>query len=169
MYCLELNDLMFFMSSYKNPCDHFLILNLIRIYNTRSSSTKSPLCQNQSSEKHLLPSITQGLELFPSINPDSPTSSIKLSIISHMFNHFSSFFNPDNSCTYHFLCPCNSCFMLSVQIMCHQITSSLSVLFHTFQCLYKLLSPFRTTILFHLIIRIILYHNYLYYPSLLFL
>ena len=31
MYCLELNDLMFFMSSYKNPCDHFHILNLIRI------------------------------------------------------------------------------------------------------------------------------------------
>ena len=131
MYCLELNDLMFFMSSYKNPCDHFLILNLIRIYNTRSSSTKSPLCQNQSSEKHFhrLPRIWNS---FPSINPDSPTSSIKLSIISHMSNHFSSFFNPDNSCTYHFLCPCNSCFMLSVQIMCHQITSSLSVLFHTF-------------------------------------
>ena len=41
MYRLELNDLMFFVSSYKNPCNHFHILNFISFnsHNTRSSST----------------------------------------------------------------------------------------------------------------------------------
>ncbi len=119
MYRLEVNDLLFFISSLKNPADHFDILNFVSLNCkiTRAGSNFKLVHRstiNNLDKNSYFSRLPRLWNSFPTINPDSSISSIKLLINNHMFNHFSSHFNSDNFCTYQYLCPCHLCSVLPV-------------------------------------------------------
>ena len=111
MYRLELADIMFYVTSRKNPDEHFNINNFITpctssTHSTRSSSffklkhhtAKSNLYRH--SYFYRLPRLWNSL----------PPIDLNCSVLTHLISHFTTFLNPNHPCTYHYLCPCNSCF-----------------------------------------------------------
>ena len=120
MYRLELNDIMFSLqkmtSSVKNPSPHFNI----PIYFTfchhsisTRSATKTKLQLSFSSSSlvhhsffHRLPRLWNSL---PEIDLSRSIVSIKQFVTERLIDHFNDHFNPDDPCTYHFLCPCYRC------------------------------------------------------------
>ena len=116
MYRLELNDIMFFVSSVKNPSPHFNILNYFTFCHhsiSTRSATKSKLQLSFSSSSlvhhsffHRLPRLWNSL---PEIDLSRSIVSIKQFVTERLIDHFNDHFNPDDPCTYHFLCPCYRC------------------------------------------------------------
>ncbi len=117
MYRLELYDIMFFVSNWKTPSDHFNIKNHISPSNTMGPSTRSSTSfklnhtfSNSSLHKHFyfnrLPRLWNKL---PPMDINSSQSTIRQSIIAHLSNHFQSNFDSLVTCSYHFVCPCPSC------------------------------------------------------------
>ena len=116
MYRLELYDIMFFVNSLTNldNLGHFNILNYVTFSdsNTRSSSAyklKHHTAINnlqRHSYFHRLPRLWNSL---PPINPRSSPSTIKSAVHSHFLSHFTMYFDSKNTCTYHYLCSCNTC------------------------------------------------------------
>ena len=116
MFRLELNDVMFFVSSLKSENkDHFDILKYVCFSScgTRSSSSfklkhMSSKCNRQlHSYFFKLPRIWNSL---PPIDPYTVSfSTIKSRITSHLIDHFLDNFDSDNPCTYHYTCPCHKC------------------------------------------------------------
>ena len=114
MYLLEIADIMFAVSSVKSPGVHFDIHNYITFSssNTRSSSqfklnhrlTNNNLTRH--SYFYRLPRLWNSL---PSINSSLSMRTIKSLITSHLFTHFTLTFDSDYPCSFHYLCPCNSC------------------------------------------------------------
>ena len=110
MMQLEMNDILFFITSIKNPTERFNILNYVTFSkaSTRSSS-KFKLVHNLSrtnQNRHFyfnrLPRLWNSL---PSIDLDQSVSSIKRQLKSIFWNHFVSHFDPNITYTFHFVCP----------------------------------------------------------------
>ena len=121
MYRLELNDLMFYITSQKNLSCHFDILSYISDHSpsipTRSQSafklihTQSSTTTNRHLYFNRLPRLWNSL---PPIDPNLSISIIKSTITRHLIDHFLSHFDSHNPCTFHFQCPCNSCTSLPI-------------------------------------------------------
>ena len=116
MYRLELNDIMFFVSSLKNPSPHFDISDYFYFCNhsisTRSSTSSKlqhslpPSSQLRHSFFHRLPILWNAL---PVIDLNRPISYIKkLLVTDHLIIHFITHFDSENHCSFHFICPCNT-------------------------------------------------------------
>ena len=86
MMTFELQDVLFFIKSFKEPSTSFDIRNF-------------------------LPHVQDRL---PSIDLDQPLLSIKKSLRTYFWNAFTSKFNVDSPCTYHLVCPCSKCALLPV-------------------------------------------------------
>ena len=107
---------MFFVSSVKNPSPHFNILNYFTFCHhsiSTRSATKSKLQLSFSSSSlvhhsffHRLPRLWNSL---PEIDLSRSIVSIKQFVTERLIDHFNDHFNPDDPCTYHFLCPCYRC------------------------------------------------------------
>ena len=113
MYRLELY-IMFLIS--KNPQPHFDTTDYVTFNssNTHSGSSYKMTVRSMSTNQQRHSYFNRIPRLWnspPSINPQSPSSSIKHSIITHFQSHFISNFDSNNPCTYQYLCPCNSCFL----------------------------------------------------------
>ena len=114
MYTFELNDLTFFIKSYKSPSQHFNINDYMkfRISNTRSSTYHKLIHQRSSSNlsRHFyfcrLPRLWNSL---PPIDLTLPVSTITSFLKQFLWSHFTKNFNDDNICTFHYLCPCYRC------------------------------------------------------------
>ena len=114
MYIFELNDLLFFIKSLKNPSPHFDITKWIHLNNsvTRSSTHLKLLhkCIKYNSSRHFyfnrLPRLWNSL---PPINLELSTSTLKHQLINIFWSIFTSKFDDNNYCTYHVVCPCSSC------------------------------------------------------------
>ena len=114
MYWLEFYDIMFFVSCWNQPGEHFNIKDFISPaasgISTRShSSFKLNHVHSKSSlHKHFyfnhIPRLWNKL---PSINISSSSYSIKMLVLSHMYHHFVLNFDSQVPCSYHFLYPCN--------------------------------------------------------------
>ena len=113
MYHLELTDIMFYVTSRRNPDSHFNINNFITPctntgYSTRSNSSFKLKHHHATTNTyhhfyfHRLPQLWNSL---PPINPSWPLHTIRNTIITYMSNHFATHFNPDNPCSYHLVCP----------------------------------------------------------------
>ena len=111
MYLLEIADIMFAVSSVKSPVSTSIYITFSSS-NTRSSSqfklnhrlTNNNLTRH--SYFYRLPRLWNSL---PSINSSLSMRTIKSLITSHLFTHFTLTFDSDYPCSFHYLCPCNSC------------------------------------------------------------
>ncbi len=118
MYRLELNDIMLYVTSKKNPDSHFNINNFITPCSSSEISTRSQTAGklkhnsvSTNSQRHFYFNRLPCLWNFcPPLNLNFSTSTTKSTLITFMFSHFHHHFNPNNPCTFHLVCPCNSCF-----------------------------------------------------------
>ena len=108
-------DIMFFVTSLKQPSTHFNIFDYLKFScsNTRSS-TSNKLCHVYSSNNAIrnfyftrFPRIWNSL---PPINLNLSIATIKRLVKSAMWNHFTTNFNSDDPCSFHFRCPCRNCY-----------------------------------------------------------
>ena len=114
MYYYELIDLMFFINSLKNPAVSFDISSYITFSDssTRSSTAFKLKHAKSTSNAHRhfyfnrLPRLWNSL---PPIDLNLSSSTIKSHITKFFWSYFISHFDSNNSCTYHFLCPCSKC------------------------------------------------------------
>ena len=114
MMLYELNDILFFVKSFKEPNVAFNFHNYFTFSSNRMRSTshhklvhklaRSNVTKN--SYFYRLPRLWNAL---PPIDLNSSFTSIKLYLKLFFWNHFVSNFDPNNSCTLHFLCPCPKC------------------------------------------------------------
>ena len=114
MYFLEINDILFFIRSLKDPPSNFNILDYVSFCpNSTRSSTFNKL-------NHVLSSTsTQRFFYFnrfprlwntlPSIDLSKSFHSIKSQVSRYFWSHFIDHFDPQNPCSFHFLCPCSKC------------------------------------------------------------
>ena len=114
MYWLELNDLMYLVNALKNPSDNMSILQFVSFC---SSSTRSNTHHklkhkyNRTSKSHhfYFHRIVRLWNKLPHIDISKSTSHIKHQILRHFWDHFHSHFDSNNTCSFHFLCPCSLC------------------------------------------------------------
>ena len=122
MYRLELNDIMFYVTSKKNPSPHFNISDYISEHSssifTRTQSAFKLIHMHSltNTNHHLyfnrLPRLWNSL---PPLNPNLSISTIKFKIVRHLIDHFLNHFDSYNPCTFHLLRPCNSCSSLPLR------------------------------------------------------
>ena len=115
MYQYELSDLPFFKKSYKDPHPHFDIKNYVSMSTTSStrSSSSGKLVHKLSttnSNRHFyfcrLPRLWNSL---PSIDLNLSYLTIKRQLTQILWNYFLNNFNSNNTCSFHFCCPCSNC------------------------------------------------------------
>ena len=114
MYTFELNDILFFVSCLKNPMHSLPILQLFSFCSSNTRSTMSSKLNVNSfstlAERNSfacrVPRLWNSL---PSIDLSLPIHSIKVLLKKHFWNHFVNHFDPLDSCTFHYLCPCSKC------------------------------------------------------------
>ena len=114
MMQLEINDIIYFIKSLKEPTHPFNIMNFVQFYSsgTRSSTylkLKQPFYKKNCVRHFYFNRLPRLWNSLPPIDLDQPITSIKSTIYNHFWSHFLSHFNPDISCTYHYLCPCAKC------------------------------------------------------------
>ena len=116
MYWLELNDILYLVKALKFPSDNMPILQYISFTNsnTRSSGLnklKHNYCRTSLSRHFYFNRIIRLWNKLPSIDLSNSILSIKHHLVTHLWNHFHTHFDPSNTCTLHFLCPCSLCFV----------------------------------------------------------
>lgn len=111
MMSLEISDIIFFISSYKDSQDHFNISSQVRFTSssTRASTNKklihnvsSSYLSHHNSYYNRLPRLWNCL---PPLDLNSSITTIKKDLKAIFWSHFVSIFDPDNPCTFHLLCP----------------------------------------------------------------
>ena len=113
MYVYELSDILFFIKSIKSPNNSFDILNYVSFSRgaTRSSGTKlchrvTDNCISLNSYFYRIPKLWNA---FPEIDLTLSLNTIKKKLKTYLWNHFVHNFDPNNTCTLHFVCPCYNC------------------------------------------------------------
>ena len=114
MMTFELDDIIFFTRSLKSSHPGFNILDFVTFVTskTRSSSfnkLKHTFCRSSLSRHFYFNRLPRLWNSLPSIDLDQSLDTIKCKLKQFFWNHFLNHFNPDNICTFHFLCPCSSC------------------------------------------------------------
>ena len=115
MMFYKLLDIMFFVKSFKSPNDCFNISSYLKFATcaTRSSNlklihTRSP---NNTSRHFYFNRFPRLWNALPPINLNLPINIIKSQVKLFLWNYFLQNFDSNNFCTYHLLCPCNSCML----------------------------------------------------------
>ena len=114
MYVYELNDLIFFVKSYKAPSSHFDIRKYISFasHSTRSSSYfKLVHMRSNTSVTHhfYFARLVRLWNSLPAIDIALPVQTIKLKLINHFWSSFMAKFDSNQPCSFHYMCPCNRC------------------------------------------------------------
>jgi len=114
MYIFDLSDIMFFIKSYKTPHASFDITNYVS-FATRNTqlSIHHKLNQTRSSdnttEKFYFNRLPRLWNYLPVINTELSPSAIKYKLRNYLWSRFITNFNPDNKCSFSFLCSCINC------------------------------------------------------------
>lgn len=127
MMQLELNDIIFFIKSFKSPSENFNITHYLNFLTSTTRSSKyAKLHQcftkcNLSSHSYFrrFPRLWNSL---PTIDLESSLSSIIVLLKRYFWLQFMHKFDASNPCSFHFLCPCSKCSCLPVKC-----TSSVSL------------------------------------------
>ena len=111
MYWYELNDIMYFVKALKNPSSVFDYVSFSN--NSTRSSTTHKLVHNYtrtSTHRHFyFNRIVRLWNNLPPIDLSKSVQCIKSHLYSHLWNHFLCNFDPNDTCSFHYLCPCSSC------------------------------------------------------------
>ena len=119
MMTFELQDVLFFIKSFKEPSTSFDIRNFIQFSSSRTRSAtylkmKYPFSTLISVKNFYFNRLPRLWNSLPPIDLDQPLLSIKKSLRTYFWNAFTSKFNVDSPCTYHLVCPCSKCALLPV-------------------------------------------------------
>ena len=114
MYIYELNDLLFFIKSFKYPSNHFNINDFIFCSSVPTRSSSGFKLQHTGSSTNFthkfyfcrLPRLWNSL---PTIDISLPTNILKYNLQKFLWGHFTSNFDDNNTCSFHYYCPCNNC------------------------------------------------------------
>ena len=108
-------DILFFIKFLKEPCDHFDISRFVTFCSgkTRSASCDVLVATNNSTRKFYFNRLWNSL---PPIDMSQSMTTIKKKLYKHFWNHFTTNFDPDNVCSFHYLCPCAKCSSLPVSL-----------------------------------------------------
>ena len=117
MYWYDLLDLLFFVKCLKTPPDNFSITDHVQFI---SSSTRNgynhklqfKYTRTSASRHFYFNRIVRLWNAMPTINTELPFDSIKSFMISTMRAKFINTFDPSNTCTFHFVCPCSNCHLI---------------------------------------------------------
>ena len=117
MYWLEIQDILLLIKNLQNPGDNFNIYDHISFAssNTRSATTnklKYNYRQTTATRHYYFNRVVRLWNSLPPFNLSQPYVSIKRQIYTYFRNHFIVNFDPDNPCSFHYLCPCSSCHFL---------------------------------------------------------
>ena len=116
---LEMNDIMFFIKSLKEPCNHFDISRYVTFSsgNTRFASSvklRHSLVYNNSTRNFYFNRLPRLWNSLPVIDIEQSIPVIKRKLYQHFWEHFQQNFDPDIICSYHYLCPCSKCCSLPI-------------------------------------------------------
>ena len=118
-------DITFLISCIKYPQEHFNIFNHVQFVasKTRHSSCFKLKCLlPQSTSNHLnfiyFNRVVKLWNALPVIDPELSISTLKCNLRSYFWQYFLNNFNSDHPCTWHYTCPCNTCFSQP----CHKTT-----------------------------------------------
>ena len=109
-----LNDILFFVKSLKKPNTSFNIHN----YFTFSSNCMRSASHHKLVHKLARTNVTKNSYFYrlsrlwnalPTIDLNLSFMSIKHNLTQFFWNHYVNNFDPNYSCTLHFLCPCHKC------------------------------------------------------------
>jgi len=119
MYIYELNDLMFLIKSVKLPTANFNISQYISFIssNTRSGDHQKlvhPRTTSVLDHHFYFNHIARLWNYLPVISLIPLVHIIKQRIKSYLWEHFTSHFNQDQTCSFHLLCPCYQCLRQSI-------------------------------------------------------
>ena len=114
MYWYELNDIMYFVKALKNPSDNFSVFDYVSFSNnSNQSSTTHKLIHNYtrtSTHRHFyFNRIIRLWNNLPPIDLSKSVQCIKSHLYPHLWNNFLCNFDPNYTCSFHYLCPCSSC------------------------------------------------------------
>ncbi len=115
MQFFEIADIMFMVNSLKNQSHRFNINKYVSIQNsnTRSSdkiTLKHIRCGTYKEQHFYFNRIPRLWNKLPPLNLSLSTKSIKTKLYEIFWSHFQLHFDPNNSCTFHYLCSlCSSC------------------------------------------------------------
>ena len=113
MMFYELCDIIFYIKSVKSPNTNFNINDFIFVKNSITRSSSHKLIHSISSTSHVnhfyfnrLPRLWNSLPIIPL---SLSVHIIKQKLKKFFFDHFLANFDSNNTCSYHFLCPCFKC------------------------------------------------------------
>ena len=114
MYQHELNDLLFFIKSYKTPSAYFNIREFVQFNSSSTRSFSASKLVHQTSftntDRHFyFCRISRLWNSLPYIDMNLPHITIKNKLTRYFWSHFLDNFDINNSCTFHFCCPCSNC------------------------------------------------------------
>lgn len=117
MYWLELLDIMFLVKSLKNPPDNFDIYAHVTFINhegrcTRSTTARhlrSNYCRTTYGRHFYFNRVVRLWNAVPPIDLSLSVHTIKRHLMDFFWLHFKANFNPTQTCSFHFLCPCARC------------------------------------------------------------
>ena len=114
MYVLDICDIMFFIKSLKAPTNAFNVTDYIKFTsgNTRSGSSyklQHIRNTNVSSSNFYFNRFPHIWNVLPIIDYNFSLPTIKYNLTNFLWNHFELNFDPDNACTFSFVCPCCNC------------------------------------------------------------
>ena len=115
MYWFELQDFMIFIKCMQDPSDNFDINSYISFSSscTRASTTaklKHNFCRYSTTRHFYTNRIARLWNALPSVDISQSYQTIKHQITSFLWDHFIANFDPNSPCTFHFICPCSSCY-----------------------------------------------------------
>ena len=113
-YLFEMIDIFLFMKCPKDPPSNFNILNYVTFnHNSTRSGSSNKLKRTSSSSTttrffyfNRLPLLWNSL---PPLNLDQSLPTLKSQVRNYLWSHFTSHFDHQDPCLYHFLCPCSKC------------------------------------------------------------
>ena len=115
MYWLELQDLMFLVKCIKDPSDNFNISSHITFINSTTRASRLNHLQHNycrsTTIRHFYFNRIASLwnSLVTHIDLSLSIHTIKRNILTALWDHFLLNFDPNNPCTFHYICPCSSC------------------------------------------------------------
>ena len=104
---LEIADIIFFVKFVRYPSDHFNVFDFVQFSTHHTHSTanfklKHKVSRNYNEKTFYFSRIyTSTMEL-------SPLSSIISKLHNYFWDHFISHFNPNDECSYHYVCVTNA-------------------------------------------------------------
>ena len=114
MYTFDLFDIVFILKSLKYPSPSFNIMNFITFNTNKTRSSAHGKLIHQMSSNNLARNffffrIPQLWDALPPIDLSQSVASNKIKITRFLWSHFTSNFNPNNTCTFQLVCPRNKC------------------------------------------------------------